>query len=509
MTFSFGGTPAAGSGSSGGSGGSSFSFGAGASTPSASSGSSAFSFGAGAGGGASTPAASTPASGSSTFSFGAGGGAAGASTPASGASAASGFSFGAGASAGGASTPAAGASGGGSSTFSFGAGSGASTPAAGGVSFMGSTNTGAAAGTATGTATVAEKDITFQTQFEALPDSVKKGLFDIQVYIQKQDSLSEEITQQTSSLTSKVATKCNDASEKLAMLRDVIRREQLRADEVNGKVRKQHQVADAQERLLQRLSQPAHLKPPLPATLPSTYFYDLASTFQQRMELYKDQIEEIEQFLSSSAGPSRAGIHDASILAEVVQNQSDSFIAVSAKVAEVHEALNTLKNLILQLRADNPYVKSKTQERKAERVLSLPPATPGKTQAAGGTQLFGSTATPSFSFNSGASTTPTKSGGAFSFGTPAASTPSSSFSFGATTPTTGATATATTPGSTFSFGSSTPAGGTSLGGASPTTSFTFGGTPTATTPAAGGSSFSFGAKPAAGGSSFSFGGFGK
>ena len=96
------------------------------------------------------------------------------------------------------------------------------------------------------------------------------------------------------------------------MLRDVIRREQLRADEVNGKVRKQHQVADAQERLLQRLSQPAHLKPPLPATLPSTYFYDLASTFQQRMELYKDQIEEIEQFLSSSAGPSRAGIHDAS-----------------------------------------------------------------------------------------------------------------------------------------------------------------------------------------------------
>ena len=54
-------------------------------------------------------------------------------------------------------------------------------------------------------------------------------------------------------------------------------------------------------------------------------------------------------------------------MAEVVQNQSDSFITMSAKVAEVHEALNTLKNLILQLRADNPYAKSKTQERKAER----------------------------------------------------------------------------------------------------------------------------------------------
>jgi len=401
---------------------------------------------------------------------------------------------------------------------------------------MGSTSSGAAAAAST-TATVAEKDITFQTQFDALPASVQKGLFDIQVYIQKQEALSEDIAQQTSSLTSRVAAKCEDASEKLAMLRDVIRREQLRADEVNGKVRKQHQVADAQERLLQRLGQPAHLKPALPATLPSTYFYDLSNSFQQRMQLYKDQIEEIEQFLSSSTGPSRSGVHDASILAEVVQNQSDSFIAISAKVAEVHEALNTLKNLILQLRADNPYAKNKSKERKKVSgapvppllscvagnraqhpdmrvtALALPPATPSKTQAAGGTQLFGSTSTPSFSFSGGGgSTTPTNKGGStFSFGgasTPAASTPST-FSFGGTPSTPAAGSASGGTGSSFNFGASTPSTtGSSLGGSTPTTSFSFGGASTPAKPATGGSSFSFGATPSTPAGS-SFGSFGK
>mmetsp|Transcript_19076 Transcript_19076/g.73414 ORF Transcript_19076/g.73414 Transcript_19076/m.73414 type:complete len:497 (+) Transcript_19076:74-1564(+) len=496
MTFSFGATTPSTGGASSGGASSGFSFGGATSTTPASGAkpaSSGFSFGSGAA--AATP--STPAAGSSGSSGSTGGG----------------FSFGAGAStpaAGGSAGAAGASSSGGSSSFSFGAG--ASTPAAGGVSFMGSTSSGAAAAAST-TATVAEKDITFQTQFDALPASVQKGLFDIQVYIQKQEALSEDIAQQTSSLTSRVAAKCEDASEKLAMLRDVIRREQLRADEVNGKVRKQHQVADAQERLLQRLGQPAHLKPALPATLPSTYFYDLSNSFQQRMQLYKDQIEEIEQFLSSSTGPSRSGVHDASILAEVVQNQSDSFIAISAKVAEVHEALNTLKNLILQLRADNPYAKNKSKERKKVSALALPPATPSKTQAAGGTQLFGSTSTPSFSFSGGGgSTTPTNKGGStFSFGgasTPAASTPST-FSFGGTPSTPAAGSASGGTGSSFNFGASTPSTtGSSLGGSTPTTSFSFGGASTPAKPATGGSSFSFGATPSTPAGS-SFGSFGK
>ncbi|KAG6592641.1 Nucleoporin p58/p45 [Phytophthora cinnamomi] len=358
--FSFGATPAAPAASSG------FSFGATSATPAASSG---FGFGA-----TPAPAASTgfgfgsaPAAASSGFSFGA--------TPA----ASSGFSFGAkpaaapstGFSFGGASAAPASAA---PSLFGA-AGSTTTTPAATGFGFggFGSATTqqpaatggfggfgfGAGASTPAAPAQPAGPPITLETAFENLPDDVKKNMAQFHAFLKEQD-------QSDAFLKTVSPRQMEVLRENMARLEQEVLARRNRQDRQAAAV--QHVRQDVRQ-LLHQVDAATLTRRSLDSSnggtpnmyhvmrrveMPSPYYWELLDHYEQKMAAIKAQIEDVEaQFKplydgrGSSANSSANGMPAPAQLQQILLAQNAALMQAAARVAEVHEKAEEMRQLFL------------------------------------------------------------------------------------------------------------------------------------------------------------------
>ncbi|KAG1693802.1 hypothetical protein DVH05_022906 [Phytophthora capsici] len=464
--FSFGGTSAAPAASSG------FSFGA---TPTAPAASSGFSFG----GAAAAPAAS------SGFSFGG-------NTAAPAAS--SGFSFGA--------KPAASTTG-----FGFGASAapttslfGAAAPAASGFGFgatpaqptsgFGSFGFGANA-TQPAAAQPTGPPITLETAFEALPEDVKKNMTQFHAFLKEQD-------QSDAFLKTVSPRQMEMLRENMAKLEQEVLARRNRQDRQAAAV--QHVRQDVRQ-LLHQVDAATLTRRSLDSSnggtpnmyhvmrrveMPSPYYWELLGHYEQKMAAIKSQIEEVEaQFkpLYEGRSGSTTGAPAPAQLQQILVAQNAALMQAAARVAEVHEKAEEMRQLFLvKMQEDlvrhgenpatfqNPFDKRKKSSEVDKRqaidkirfrtsvaptiVTPQPaPAAPAATSAFG----FG-TAAP-------AATAAAPTSG-FSFGSTAASAPAKTVSFNLTS----STATSVAPPATTTSITATPltTGATAGGFTTPT-----------------------------------------
>ncbi|CAG8539039.1 11527_t:CDS:2 [Diversispora eburnea] len=97
----------------------------------------------------------------------------------------------------------------------------------------------------------------------------------------------------------------------------------------------------------------------------SKYYYDLIISFENRLQQYESSIEELErhfQWIYKNPGNGNNG-EDLSALTEAMRNQHRSFMAVTGKVALLHENVEKLRNQYLNYRRTkfmdniNPFLK--------------------------------------------------------------------------------------------------------------------------------------------------------
>ncbi|KAF1788085.1 Nucleoporin p58/p45 [Phytophthora cactorum] len=429
MAFSFGATAAAPAASSG----TSQPFGASSAAPAASSG---FNFGG-------TSAAPAVSSG---FSFGA--------TPAAPA-ASSGFGFGAKP----ASTPSSGFSFGASASTApslFGAaGTATATPAPTGFGFGGFGTQQPAATGGFGTAAQpaaatqpAGPPITLETAFEALPDDMKKNMRQFHAFLKEQDQ-SDAFLKTVSPCQMEVLR------ENMARLEQEVLARRNRQDRQTTAV--QHVRQDVRQ-LLHQVDAATLTRRSLDSSnggtpnmyhvmrrveMPSPYYWELLGHYEQKMAAIKAQIEDVEaQFKplydgrSGAANATGAGAPAPAQLQQILLAQNAGLMQAAARVAEVHEKAEEMRQLFLsKMREDlarhgeknpaafqNPFDKRKKSSEADKRQAidkirfrtSVAPTivTPQPAAAPAATTGFG--------FGTSATTAPTSG---FSFGTTAASAP--------------------------------------------------------------------------------------
>lgn len=246
--------------------------------------------------------------------------------------------------------------------------------------------------------------------------------------------------------------------------------------------------------------------------LPSEYFWELTAAFDKRMQECRQRIDELELYLAAARAPRH---FSPKMLQDIIDNQHDFFVTVTAMLAGVHEAVDVLREdyVALRKRIDRTFKAQPFDEaarRRDERSLTnvadaklkkkqiaagglaawatpQQGQQPGQQPAAGGwgaaTTGGAGAGTTGFGFGAGTTGTGTATGSGFSFGGGAAPTGAGGFNLGAGTTTTGAAA-------------NTGAGGFSFGGGGAATTgggFSIGGATTGATAGAGTGGFSFGA----------------
>ncbi|OWZ18427.1 hypothetical protein PHMEG_0007479 [Phytophthora megakarya] len=464
MAFSFGATATAPAASSG------FSFGA---TPAAPAASSGFSFGA-------TPAATGSAFGaapaaSSGFGFGA--------APAAPA-ASSGFSFGA--------KPAAPATG-----FSFGGAS--ATPTAAAPSLFGatasaapSTGFGGFGATATQPATgfggfgfgaasqpapaqPAGPPITLETAFEALPDDVKKNMTQFHAFLKEQDQSDAFLKTVSPRQMEVLRDNMARLEQEVLARRNRQDRQSAAVQNVRQDVRQLLHQVDAATLTRRSLDSSNGSTPNMyhvmrRVEMPSPYYWELLDHYEQKMAGIKAQIEDVEaQFKPLYEGRrgatngSTTGAPAPAQLQQILLAQNAALMQAAARVAEVHEKAEEMRQLFLaKMREDlvrhgenpatfqNPFDKRKKSSEADKRqaidkirfrtnvaptIVTPQPAAAAPAAASG------------FGFGTAASTAAPSSG--FGFGAPA---PAKTVSFNLTS----STATSVAPPATTTSITATP-----------------------------------------------------
>jgi hypothetical protein len=329
--------------------------------------------------------------------------------------------------------------------------------------------------------------ITLETVFEALPVDVQKNMGDFHAFLKEQDEsdafLKSVSPRQLEGLQQNLAQLEQD----VLASRNVQDKQQTAVHAVRKDVRQLiHQVDTASLSLRSMDGSSAsgnayysHIMRRV--EMPSPYYWDLLEHFEAQMETIKRQIEDVEaQFLLQSNGNgngSSSQFHPAQ-LQQILMAQNAALMQMAARVAEVHESAEEMRQLFLaKMRRDlerhgeqnpaafkNPFDKRKKsaaadQDRRQAidsiRLPTIVSAAPQQQQQQPLQQqpsAFGFSASPAF----GATATGTTGFGSFGATSTTAPASTGGFGFGAAS-STATTAPPATTSSGFGFGATTAA----------------------------------------------------
>ncbi|XP_027008393.1 nucleoporin p58/p45 isoform X1 [Tachysurus fulvidraco] len=302
---------------------------------------------------------------------------------------------------------------------------------------------------------------------ENLPAPICQDVDNFQRFVKEQKQVQEEISRMSSKAMMKVQEDIKSLKQLLSVSASGLQRNALSIDKLKMETAQELKNADI---ALRTQKTPPGLQHENSA--PSDYFRGLVEQFEVQLQQYRQQIEELENHLTTQSSGSHITPQDLSL---AMQKLYQTFVALAAQLQVVHENVKTLKHQYLSYR--RAFLEDSTDvfesKRSANRKLqSSPRVTTGPTP-------FGSV--PNAAAVAMAATLTQQQqpapGSQAGFGTPFASsmgTSMGSSSLGAfgSGPAFGASATG---GSAFGFSANKPSGGSlSAGfGSSTTSGFNF------------------------------------
>ncbi|KAB5533299.1 hypothetical protein PHYPO_G00130170 [Pangasianodon hypophthalmus] len=301
---------------------------------------------------------------------------------------------------------------------------------------------------------------------ENLPAPICQDVDNFQKFVKEQKQVQEEISRMSSKVMLKVQDDIKSLKQLLSVSASGLQRNALSIDKLKMETAQELKNADIALRTQKTPPGLQHEN-----TAPSDYFRALVEQFEVQLQQYRQQIEELENHLTTQSSGSHITPQDLSL---AMQKLYQTFVALAAQLQAVHENVKTLKHQYLSYRRaflDDPTDVFESKRSASRKLQSAPRVTTGPTP-------FGSV--PNAAAVAMAATLTQQQpapGSQAGFGTPFASgmgTSMGSSSLGAfgSGPAFGASATG---GSSFGFSANKPSGGSlSAGfGSSSTSGFNF------------------------------------
>ncbi|KAL7835393.1 hypothetical protein SRHO_G00277400 [Serrasalmus rhombeus] len=306
---------------------------------------------------------------------------------------------------------------------------------------------------------------------ENLPGPICQDVDNFQKFVKEQKQVQEEISRMSSKAMLKVQDDIKSLKQLLSVSASGLQRNALSIDKLKMETAQELKNADIALRTQKTPPGLQHEN-----TAPSDYFRGLVEQFEVQLQQYRQQIEELENHLTTQSSSSHITPQDLSM---AMQKLYQTFVALAAQLQAVHENVKTLKHQYLSYRrafledSTDVFESKRTASRKLQ---STPRVTTGPTPF--GTVPNAAAVAMAATLTQQQQPAPgTQAPLGASFGTPFASgmgTSMGSTSLGAfgSGPGFGAVATG---GSSFGFSASKPSGGSlSAGfGSSSTSGFNF------------------------------------
>jgi len=198
--------------------------------------------------------------------------------------------------------------------------------------------------TTTAPGTTAIQPITLQTlapdtHYSALPDTMKVELDNLDKMIQDQIHIFESISQSTiPNAIQKVNEDTQELSQKLTSLTNILERDNYLINDLKKKVASELRNAELATRFIDRLNNQNQTKDIYSFHDGiSEYFETLCTGFEEKMQIYRQSIDEIEQQLLSMSQNTQ---HNPQELVEILRNQHESIMYLSSKVASLNDDID-------------------------------------------------------------------------------------------------------------------------------------------------------------------------
>ncbi|ORX47293.1 hypothetical protein BCR36DRAFT_413643 [Piromyces finnis] len=203
---------------------------------------------------------------------------------------------------------------------------------------FGSTATTTAAG-ATATQPINLQTLAPDTHYSALPDNMKLELDNLDKMIQDQIHIFESISQSTiPNAIQKVNEDTQELSQKLTSLTNILERDNYLINDLKKKVAGELRNAELATRFIDRLNNQNQTKDIYSFHDGiSEYFENLCTGFEEKMQIYRQSIDEIEQQLLSMSQNTQ---HNPQELVEILRNQHESIMYLSSKVASLNDDID-------------------------------------------------------------------------------------------------------------------------------------------------------------------------
>ncbi|XP_051782351.1 nucleoporin p58/p45 isoform X3 [Erpetoichthys calabaricus] len=177
---------------------------------------------------------------------------------------------------------------------------------------------------------------------ENLPPPICQDVDNFQKFVKEQKQVQEEISRMSSKAMQKVQEDIKSLKQILSVAASGIQRNILSIDKLKIETAQELKNADIALRTQKTPPGLQHEN-----TTPSDYFRALVEQFEVQLQQYRQQIEELENHLTTQANSSHITPQDLSL---AMQKLYETFVALAAQLHAVHENVKILKHQYLGYR---------------------------------------------------------------------------------------------------------------------------------------------------------------
>ncbi|KAI4898580.1 hypothetical protein NFI96_033234 [Prochilodus magdalenae] len=207
---------------------------------------------------------------------------------------------------------------------------------------------------------------------ENLPAPICQDVDNFQKFVKEQKQVQEEISRMSSKAMLKVQDDIKSLKQLLSVSASGLQRNALSIDKLKMETAQELKNADIALRTQKTPPGLQHEN-----TAPSDYFRGLVEQFEVQLQQYRQQIEELENHLTTQSSSSHITPQDLSM---AMQKLYQTFVALAAQLQAVHENVKTLKHQYLSYRRvflEDPTDVFESKRTASRKLQSAPRVTTG------------------------------------------------------------------------------------------------------------------------------------